>query len=239
MIPLIVEAYGGLHPHVNTLLKQLASDVEADSPHGYDPAAKAAFHCLGLYELSTALWMGNADMVLNIPQGIHVSRRRNSTREAAEWRAMHPMPSIMPGSAQACAKPVATTDSRHAPDRPVAPCSDITDAPVLASSRRKGVHDNDTSDRTTIQCDPSPRGQHDIPSIAAFDPAPDLTSAFINSSEKDVAEIETGVLGRNSANRVCHTSTQVDSCARSRISIRPSLCVVSGSESYIYIYIHI
>ena len=62
-----MEAYGGLHPHVNTLLKQLASDVEADSPHGYDPAAKAAFHFLGLYELSTALWMGNADMVLNIP----------------------------------------------------------------------------------------------------------------------------------------------------------------------------
>ena len=33
-------------------------------------------------------------MVLNIPKGIHVSRRTNSNREAAEWRAMYPMPSI-------------------------------------------------------------------------------------------------------------------------------------------------
>ena len=112
-------------------------------------------------------------------------------------------------------------------------CSDITNASVPASSHRKGVHDNDTSDRTTTQCDPPPCGQHDISSIAAFGPEPDLTSAFINSSEMDVAEIETSVLGRNSANSVCHMSTQVDSCARSRTSIRPSLSVVSGSESYI------
>ena len=207
--------------------------MEADSPHGYDPAAKAAFHCLGLYELSTALWMGNADMVLNIPHGIHVSRRRNSTREAAEWRAMHPMPSIMPELKQAITRSAATTGSRHAPNRTVGSCSGTTDASVLASSCREGVHDNEASDRTTILCDPSPRGQLDIPSITAFDPAPDLTSAFINRFEKNVAEIETSVLGCNGVNSVCHMSTQVDSCARSRTSMRPSLSVVSGSESYI------
>ena len=162
-----------------------------------------------------------------------VSRRCNSTREAAEWRVTHPIPSIMPELAQAFAKPVATTDSRHAPNRTVAPCSDITDASVLASSRRKGVHDNDTSDRTTTQYDPPPREQHDISPIATLGPAPDLTSAFINSSETDVAEIETSVLGCNGANSVPHMFTQVDSRARSRISKRPSLSVVSGSESYI------
>ena len=117
----------------------------------------------------------------------------------------------MPELTQAFTKPAATTDSRHAPNRTVGLCSDITDASVLASSRRKGVHDNDTSDRTTTQCDPPPRGQHDISSIAAFDPAPDLTSAFINSSEKDVAEIETSVLGCNGVNSVCHMSAQVNS----------------------------
>ena len=184
----------------------------------------------------TALWMGNADMVLNIPHGIHVSRRRNSTREAAEWRATHPMPSILPGPVQALAGSTATADSRHAPHRTVASCSDITDASVLASSRRKGVHDNNTSDRTTSQCDPSPCGQHDTSSITAFGPAPDLTSAFINSPEKGVAEIETSVLGCNGADSVCHTSTHFNYCARSRTRTRPSLSVVSGSESYIYFF---
>ena len=233
VIPLIVAAYGGLHPHVNTLLKQLASDVEADSPHGYDPAAKPAFHCLGLYELSTALWMGNADMVLNIPQGVHVSRRRNSTCEAAEWRATHPMPSIMPRPAQGTTTLAAWSETRPAPLQPMVLCSDDTSAPIPAISRRQGATGAGVDGRTTTQHSPPLSGQHDISPAVTLGPAPDLTSAFINSSEMDVAEIETSVLGRNSANREHHMFNQFVSSAKSRHSKRPSSNVVSGSESYV------
>ena len=137
---------------MNTLLIQLASDVEADSPYGYDPVAKAAFHCLCLYETSTALHMGNAAMVLNIPQGIHVSRRTNSTREAAEWRAMYPMPSITPAAER---NPGSSVISSHMTLPPAIRIS------IPTCGLRQGVPGNGASNGTTTQRDPLPSGHHE------------------------------------------------------------------------------
>ena len=254
-----------MHPRINTLLKQLALDVEADSPHGYDPAAKTIFHCLGLYELSTALWIGNAAMVLNIPQGIHVSRRTNSACEATEWRATYPMPSITPVSERCPTKPITSYNGRSVPSRPVASCSSSADAhrPVMPShrtyppvipttssshraqfltspapipicDRRQGALGNEASDRTTTQHNPLPCGHCDISPAATLGPAPDLTSAFTNSPTKGVTEIETSVLGCDSAKSVPHVLTHlVSNRASSRAGMRTSQHVVSGTQSYI------
>ena len=54
-----METYEAMHPEFLALLKQLSNDVEAASPRGFDPSAKASFHSLAMYELSTTLQMGN------------------------------------------------------------------------------------------------------------------------------------------------------------------------------------
>ena len=235
--------------------------------HGYDPAAKAAFHCLGLYEISTVLQTGNATMVLNIPQGIHISRKTNFTCEAAEWRAMYPMPSITLVSERCPSRPKIPRSGRTVPSRPVAPRRSRADphrpvmpshrayfpvvpvisshkaqspaipAPIPTCDRRQGALGNEDSNKTTTQHGPLPRGHHDISPAATLDPAPDLTSAFTNSPETGVAEIETSVLGRDSAKSVPDVHIhRVSNRAGSRASKRTSHHVVSVG-SYIHIFL--
>ena len=81
--PLILKTYGAMHSEFLALLKQLSNDVEAASPRGYDPSAKASFQSLAMYEVSTTLQMGNGAMLANIPREVPVIGRSDSTQASA------------------------------------------------------------------------------------------------------------------------------------------------------------
>ena len=115
---------------------------------------------------------------------------------ATHSRTLHPSDSPPQRYGSSCPSGARKRAPKSMPASPASRASEddetvfhITDAPILASNSRKGVNDNDTSGRTTTQYDPLPSEQHDISPAATLGPAPDLTSAFINSSEMDVAEI--------------------------------------------------
>ena len=63
---------------------------------------------------------------------------------------------------------------------------------------------------------------HNTPPAATLGPAPDLTSAFTNRPAMGVAEIETSVLGCDSANGVLHVPLKPNSDSNNRAGNRTS-----------------
>ena len=81
-------------PEFLALLKQLSNDVEAASPRGFNPSAKASFQSVAMYEVSTTLQMGNGAMLANIPREVSVLGRSDSTQASAAWRRAVPCPAL-------------------------------------------------------------------------------------------------------------------------------------------------
>ena len=89
-------------PEFLALLKQLSNDVEAASPQGFDPSAKASVQSLAMYEVSTTLQMGKGAMLANISREVPVFGRSDSTRASAAWQRAVPCPALPANEPTSC-----------------------------------------------------------------------------------------------------------------------------------------
>ena len=85
VIPLVAESRGGLSAHCRGLINLCASAAESISCPGYNPKLKAELSTKFAYNIVSAIWMNNADMIIRIPLDLprNILKRTRERRQSS------------------------------------------------------------------------------------------------------------------------------------------------------------
>ena len=98
VIPLVAETRGGLSAHCRAFINLCASAAESLSCPGYDPKLKAELSTKFTYNIVSAIWMNNADMIVRIPLDLPRNIQKRARERSQQCSFPNPTPGLMPAA---------------------------------------------------------------------------------------------------------------------------------------------